>query len=120
MKVITKYPVYINKDRVGQMDNQYLYAGGFFQNIKEKLGGGLKFAEEKGFVDPLLGLAGLQRRAKTPSAPTAQELAEIERQRIEQEKKEKEAARKKNIMIISIVGGVVVLGLVAFVLTKKK
>lgn len=117
MKVITKYPVYINKDRVGQIDNQYLYANGLFQNVKEKLSGGLKFAEEKGFIDPLLGLAGLQRRAKTPSA---QEIAEIERQRIEEEKKEKEARRKKNIMTASIIGGVVLLGVVAFVLTKKK
>lgn len=117
MKVITNYPVYINKERVGQIDNQYLYAGGLFENVKEKLGSGVKFAEEKGLIDPILGLAGLQRRAKTPSAS---ELAEIERQRVEQEKKEKEAQRKKNIMYISIAGGVVLLGVVAFVLMKKK
>jgi hypothetical protein len=117
MKVVTKYPVYINNERVGKMDNQYLYANGFFQNVKDRLGKGLKFAEERGFVDPLLGLAGLQRRERTPSAS---ELAEIERQRVEQEKKEKEAKRKKNIMYISIAGGVVLLGVVAFVLMKKK
>jgi predicted nucleic acid-binding Zn ribbon protein len=125
MKVLTKYPVYIDSQRAGEAGNEWLYApgdtdGGPKKKLGQKISEGIGKASQSGAIDAaanLLKLFGKSGQAPAGGPTPEQVAAELKRQ---EELRKEEERKKRNMTIGIVVGAVVVVGIIAAIMLSKR